>query len=116
MACAGRAGCGADEGAAKLFAGRKDFKSFATTREYEMETTVRRVTKCEVRKRGRTGRVIAGEGFLQDVPGIVGTLVQVGRKLTKGHSPNFSRPRSSRRRHERPACGLTLVKVVYKEG
>ena len=43
--------------AAKLFVGRKDFKSFASTREYEMESTVRRLTRCDVRKEGYTWKI-----------------------------------------------------------
>ncbi|MCH2602238.1 MAG: tRNA pseudouridine(38-40) synthase TruA [Pedosphaera sp.] len=105
------------KGAAKLFAGRKDFKSFATTREYEMETTVRRVTKCEVRRRGpELGVVIAGEGFLYKMcRGIVGTLVQVGQgKLTQKDIRQIFRERDRRvAGMNAPACGLTLLKVVY---
>ena len=38
--------------AAKLFVGRHDFKSFAGKRNYEMESTVRRLTRCEIKKSG----------------------------------------------------------------
>ena len=38
--------------AAKLFVGRRDFKSFAGTQNYEMKTTVRRLTRCDVKKSG----------------------------------------------------------------
>lgn len=103
--------------AAKLFVGRKDFKSFATTREYEMETTQRRVTQCEVRRRGpELGVWIAGEGFLYKMcRGIVGTLVQVGQgKLTQKDIRQIFRDRDRRvAGMNAPACGLTLVKVVY---
>ena len=99
-----------------MFAGRKDFKSFATTREYEMETTVRRVTKCEVRRRGRAGRGYRGRGFLYKMcRGIVGTLVQVGQgKLTQKEIRQIFRKRDRRvAGMNAPACGLTLVKVDY---
>ena len=40
-------------GAARAIVGKHDFKSFAANRGYEMETTVRTVTRCEVRRQGR---------------------------------------------------------------
>lgn len=105
------------QAAAKLFVGNKDFKSFATTREYEMETTVRRVTKCEVRKRGPEVHVmIAGEGFLYKMcRGIVGTLEQVGQgKLSQRAIRQIFRDRDRCvAGMNAPACGLTLVKVLY---
>ena len=36
--------------AATLFVGRHDFKSFAASRNYEMESTVRRLTRCDIKK------------------------------------------------------------------
>ena len=103
--------------AAKLFVGKKDFKSFATTREYEMETTVRRVTRCEVRKRGAELIVtIEGEGFLYKMcRGIVGTLARVGHgKLTQQDIRSIFSKRDRRvGGMNAPSRGLTLVKVKY---
>ena len=103
--------------AAKVFVGKKDFKSFATTREYEMETTVRRVTRCEVRKRGSEIIVIIdGEGFLYKMcRGIVGTLVRVGDgKLNQKNIHSIFRKRDRRvGGMNAPAGGLTLSKVNY---
>jgi tRNA pseudouridine38-40 synthase len=103
--------------AAKLFVGKKDFKSFATTREYEMETTVRRVTRCEVRKRGAELIVtIEGEGFLYKMcRGIVGTLARAGHgKLTQQDIRSIFNKRDRRvGGMNAPARGLTLVKVKY---
>jgi tRNA pseudouridine38-40 synthase len=103
--------------AAKVFVGKKDFKSFATTREYEMETTVRRVTRCEVRKRGSEIVVIIdGEGFLYKMcRGIVGTLVRVGDgKLNQKNIHSIFRKRDRRvGGMNAPAGGLTLSKVNY---
>ena len=100
-----------------MFVGKKDFKSFATTREYEMETTVRRVTRCEVRKRGAEFIVtIEGEGFLYKMcRGIVGTLVRVGHgKLTQQDIRSIFSKRDRRvGGMNAPARGLTLVKVKY---
>ena len=103
--------------AAKLFVGKKDFKSFATTREYEMETTVRRLTRCDVRKRGSGLKVIIeGEGFLYKMcRGIVGTLAHVGQgKLTqKDIRAIFQKCDRRVGGMNAPAGGLTLVKVKY---
>ena len=103
--------------AAKLFVGKKDFKSFATTREYEMETTVRRLTRCDVRKRGSKLMVtIEGEGFLYKMcRGIVGTLARVGQgKLTQRDVYAIFQKRDRRvGGMNAPAGGLTLVKVKY---
>ena len=103
--------------AAKLFVGRKDFKSFASTREYEMESTVRRLTRCDVRKEGYTWKItIEGDGFLYKMcRGIVGTLVRVGqRKLTQTEIRQIFRERDrSVAGMNAPACGLTLWRVFY---
>ena len=103
--------------AAKLFVGRKDFKSFASTREYEMESTVRRLTRCDVRKEGYTWKItIEGDGFLYKMcRGIVGTLVRVGQwRLTQTEIRQIFRERDrSVAGMNAPACGLTLWRVYY---
>jgi len=103
--------------AAKLFVGRKDFKSFASTREYEMESTVRRLTRCDVRKEGYTWKItIEGDGFLYKMcRGIVGTLVRVGQgELTQTEIRKIFRERDrSVAGMNAPACGLTLWRVFY---
>ena len=103
--------------AAKLFVGRKDFKSFASTREYEMESTVRRLTRCDVRKEGYTWKItIEGDGFLYKMcRGIVGTLVRVGQgELTQTEIRQIFRERDrSVAGMNAPACGLTLWRVFY---
>src|SRR5262249_50087095 len=38
--------------AARLFLGRHDFKSFAGTRDYRMESTVRTVARCDIKRHG----------------------------------------------------------------
>jgi len=103
--------------AAKLFVGKKDFKSFASAHEYKMESTVRRVTGCGVYRRGRElSVVIEGEGFLYKMcRGIVGTLVRVGEgKLTQKDIRQIFRKRDrSVAGMNAPACGLTLWRVYY---
>ena len=67
--------------AARLFLGKHDFKSFAATRNYEAESTVRTLTRCDVKRSGPLLTfIIEGDGFLYKMcRGIVGTLVQVGQ-------------------------------------
>jgi tRNA pseudouridine38-40 synthase len=103
--------------ASKSFIGRHDFKSFAANRGYEMETTIRTVTKCEMRRQGKLLTVvIEGDGFLYKMcRGIVGTLVQVGQG--KFPADDIRRMLDARdRRHAgmtAPAHGLVLAKVLY---
>src|SRR6185437_13824416 len=56
---------GAMRKAAKLFNGKHDFKSFAATHKYEMENTVRTLTRCDLNKSGANLTfTIEGDGFL----------------------------------------------------
>ena len=103
--------------AASRFVGRHDFKSFAGTRNYEMETTVRTLARCDIKKSGLLLTfVIEGDGFLYKMcRGIVGTLVQVGQ----GKIAPSDIKRILARRDRRvagmtaPAHGLVLWKVFY---
>ena len=103
--------------AAKLFLGKHDFKSFAGTRNYEMESTVRTLTRCEVRKSGSLLTFfIEGDGFLYKMcRGIVGTLVQLGRgKFSHGDIKAMLAARDRRAAGmTAPAHGLVLWKVFY---
>ena len=102
---------------AKLFVGKRNYKSFASNRNYEMETYVRRLTRCDVRRNGsQVTFVIEGDGFLYKMcRGIVGTLVQVGegrlsaaaiRRILKSEDRKDAGMNA-------PACGLVLWKVLY---
>src|SRR6188474_1533452 len=85
--------------AAQLFLGRHDFKSLAGTRAYEMESTVRSLTRCEIRKSGALLTFfIEGDGFLYKMcRGIVGTLVQVGQgKIAPNEIKNILASRDRR--------------------
>lgn len=104
--------------AAALFPGTRDFKSFAANRNYEMETTVRRLTRCEVKRSGSLITVtIEGDGFLYKMcRGIAGTLVQIGegrhavsdvRQMLAGMDRSLAGMTA-------PACGLVLWKVFYQ--
>jgi tRNA pseudouridine38-40 synthase len=105
-------------GAASLFPGKHDFRSFAATQGYEKETTVRSVTRCDFRKNGPLLTfTIEGDGFLYKMcRGIVGTLVQVG--LGKFPADEIKRMLARKDRRAAgmtaPAHGLVLWKVFYK--
>ena len=103
--------------AAKLFVGRRDFKSFAGTHTYEMKTTVRRLTRCDLKKSGAQFTfIIEGDGFLYKMcRGIVGTIVQAG--LGKFPPEEIKAMLAKRDRRvagmTAPAHGLVLWKVFY---
>jgi tRNA pseudouridine38-40 synthase len=102
---------------ADLFLGRHDFKSLTVNRGYERESTVRTLTRCQIRKNGpRLTFVIKGDGFLYRMcRGLVGTLVQVG--LHKFPVMEIKRMLDKRDRRvagmTAPAHGLVLWKVFY---
>ena len=103
--------------AAKFFLGKHDFKSFEASRSYEMESTVRTLTRCGIKRNGSLLTVvIEGDGFLYKMcRGIAGTLVQVGQgKISPGE---IERILSSKDRRvagmTAPAHGLVLWKVFY---
>jgi tRNA pseudouridine38-40 synthase len=105
--------------AAKLFVGRHDFKSFAATHNYEMESTVRTLTRCDLKKSGMNFTVIIeGDGFLYKMcRGIVGTLVQVGfGKYTPADvKAMFAKTNRTAAGMSAPAHGLVLWKVNYRK-
>jgi tRNA pseudouridine38-40 synthase len=104
--------------AAKRFIGRHDFRSFAANHSYEIEDTVRRLTRCDIK---RTGPllvfIIEGDGFLYKMcRSIVGTLVQLGHG--KFGEPELNRMLAAKDRRvagmTAPAQGLVLWKVCYE--
>lgn len=103
--------------AAKIFVGKRDFKSFAATRSYEMASNVRTLTRCDIKRSGtQLIFIIEGDGFLYKMcRGIVGTLVQVGQgkiSVTEIEKILASRDRTVAGMTA-PACGLVLWKVFY---
>jgi tRNA pseudouridine38-40 synthase len=105
--------------AAKLFIGKHDFRCFAGTRSYEMESNVRTLTRCDLKKSGaQITFIIEGDGFLYKMcRGIVGTLVQVGQgkiPLAKVEAILASRDRRAAGMTA-PAHGLVLWKVFYSK-
>jgi tRNA pseudouridine38-40 synthase len=103
--------------ATRLFVGTHDFKSFAATRNYEMETTVRTLIRCDLRQSGPLLTfIIEGDGFLYKMcRGIVGTLIQTGRGKFNGKELKAMLAARDRREAgmSAPAHGLVLWKVFY---
>jgi tRNA pseudouridine38-40 synthase len=104
--------------AAHYFVGRHDFRSFAANSGYAKESTVRTVSRCELRKTGRLLTfIIEGDGFLYRMcRGIVGTLVQIGLGKFPPGEVNAMLAKKDRRvaGMTAPAHGLVLWKVKYK--
>jgi tRNA pseudouridine38-40 synthase len=103
--------------AAAYFVGKRDYAAFANNRNYEMESTVRTLYRCDVRKQGSLLRfVIEGDGFLYKMcRGIVGTIIQVGQgRFAPSDIPNMLEGRDRRLAGmTAPAHGLVLWKVFY---
>ena len=105
--------------AAPLFVGRHDFKSFAASRNYEMASTVRKLTRCDIKKSGHLLTfIIEGDGFLYKMcRGIVGTLVQIGLgKFPRGRNQtDAGQKRPARGRHDRPGAWTGFVEGVLSK-
>ena len=104
--------------AAKIFLGKHDFKSLAASRNYEMESTVRTLSRCELKRSGPLLTfIIEGDGFLYKMcRGIVGTLVQVGQgKIAPDEIKKILASKDRRvAGMTAPAHGLVLWRVFYK--
>jgi tRNA pseudouridine38-40 synthase len=104
--------------AARLFLGTRDFKSLAASRNYEAESTVRTLTRCDLKRNGPLLTfIIEGDGFLYKMcRGIVGTLVQVGQgKIAAGDIKGILAGKDRRLAGmTAPAHGLVLWKVYYQ--
>jgi len=104
--------------AAKHLIGKHDFRSFAANHSYEIEDTVRTLTRCDIKRSGPLLTfIIEGDGFLYKMcRGIVGTLVQLGRG--KFSEAELKRMLAAKDRRvagmTAPAHGLVLWKVFYK--
>ena len=103
--------------AAKTLIGKHDFKSFAATHSYEMASTVRTLTRCDIKKSGAQFTfIIEGDGFLYKMcRGIVGTLVQIGYGRFPADIIQSMLSKKDRRTAgmSAPAHGLVLWKVFY---
>jgi tRNA pseudouridine38-40 synthase len=103
--------------AAPLFKGKRDFAAFANNRNYAMESTVRTLHRCEVRRSGRLLTfILEGDGFLYKMcRGIVGTIIQVGQGRFAPSDVAVMLEARDRRLAgmTAPAHGLVLWRVFY---
>ena len=103
--------------AAKLFVGERDFQSFAANPGYKRTTTVRNLTRCDIKKSGaQLTFIIEGDWFLYKMcRGIVGTLIQVGMGKFSPAEVEVMLAKADRRvaGMSAPAHGLVLWKVYY---
>ena len=92
-------------------------RSFAANHSYEIEDTVRTLTRCDIKRNGPLITfIIEGDGFLYKMcRGIVGTLVQLGRG--KFSEQELKRMLAAKDRRvagmSAPAHGLVLWRVYY---
>jgi len=105
--------------AAATFVGRHDFQSFTANPGYARESTVRTLTRCDVKQSGPLLTfIVEGEGFLYKMcRGLVGTLVQVGLGKFPPQQIKGMLARRDRRAAgmTAPAHGLVLWKVFYRK-
>ena len=100
-----------------LFVGSHDFQSFAANPGYARESTVRRLSRCDLKRSGALlTLIIEGEGFLYKMcRGIVGTLIQIG--LGKFQPDEVTKMLRKKDRRvagmSAPAHGLVLWRVFY---
>lgn len=103
--------------AAKLFVGKHNFQSFSANSGYKQDSTIRTLTRCDIKKSGAQWTfIIEGDGFLYKMcRGIVGTIVQVGLGKFPPEEIKSMLEKSDRRvaGMSAPAHGLTLWKVFY---
>lgn len=103
--------------AARALVGRHDFLAFSASPGYPRHHTLRRVTRCEVKRSGPcVTMVIEADGFLYKMcRGIAGTLVQVGlgRFTPESVAPMLASRARPLAGTTAPAHGLVLWKVFY---
>ena len=103
--------------AAQFFPGKHDFQSFAANSGYQRETTVRTLTRCDLKKTGSLLTIIIeGDGFLYKMcRGIAGTIVQCGLGKFPAEEIKTMLEKKDRRvaGMTAPAHGLVLWKVFY---
>ena len=108
---------GAMRAAAARFVGQHNFQSFSANPGYRRATTVRTLTRCELKKSGSQYTfIIEGDGFLYKMcRGIVGTIVQAGWGKFPPEEVDAMLAQSDRRvaGMTAPAHGLVLWKVFY---
>jgi len=105
--------------ATRHFIGKHDFRSFTANTRYDQGSTVRNLTRCDLKRQGPLLTfIIEGDGFLYKMcRGIVGTLVQAGQgKFTPGEIKTMLAKKDRRLAGmTAPAHGLVLWKVFYRK-
>ncbi len=103
--------------AARVLVGRYDFRSFTANAGYRPQSTVRTLTRCDLKRNGPLLTfILEADGFLYKMcRGIVGTLVQVGLGKFAVEEMETMLARRDRRGAgmTAPAHGLVLWKVFY---
>jgi len=103
--------------ATRHFIGKHDFRAFTAGTRYDKGSTVRNLTRCDIKRKGRLLTfIIEGDGFLYKMcRGIVGTLVQAGQgKFAPGEIKRMLSKKDRRLAGmTAPAHGLVLWKVFY---
>jgi tRNA pseudouridine38-40 synthase len=104
--------------AAPLLVGKHDFRSFTASTDYDKGSTIRTLSRCEIKRNGpQLTFIIEGDGFLYKMcRGIVGTLVQIGQGKFPPEEITGMLAKKDRRvaGMTAPAKGLVLWKVFYK--
>jgi len=98
--------------AAKLFIGKHDFRCFAGTRSYEMESNVRTLKRCDLKKSGaQITFIIEGDGFLYKMcRASWARSCRSARENSAGaRGGNSRQPRPPRRRHDRAGARAGAV-------
>jgi len=103
--------------AARRLKGKHDFRAFAANRNYEVEHTVRTLSRCRILREGPLITVVLrADGFLYKMcRSIAGTLVQVGlgRFTPEAVQSMLQEKNRESAGMSAPAHGLTLWKVWY---
>ena len=103
--------------AAPALIGKHDFRSFSANQGYARTSTVRTLTRCDLRRSGHLLTfIIEGDGFLYKMcRSIAGTLVQVGLGKFPAAEVKQMLDRKDRRLTgmTAPAHGLVLWRVFY---
>ena len=104
--------------ATRHFIGKHDFRAFTANTRYDKGSTVRKLTRCDIRQQGPLLTfIIEGDGFLYKMcRGLVGTLVQAGQGKFAADETKKMLAKKDRRLAgmTAPAQGLVLWKVFYK--
>ena len=104
--------------AIKKFEGEHDFKAFKSSGGKDKKTTVRTLTRCEIKKEGTKIIIeLTGNGFLYNMVRIIsGTIVDVGLGKIKASEISGIIESKDRRKAGKtlPPHGLYLVEVKYE--